>query len=95
MQKTSHDIKGMKLSELGREIKNILDHAFDKLNFWVIAEISNHVFKAKKNYHFFQLVEKDPDSNVIIAKMDAKAWGLVQEASWLLRKLQVKNSQTD
>jgi exodeoxyribonuclease VII large subunit len=71
MGNTNNDIKGIKLSELGREIKNILDHAFDKMSFGVIADISNHIFKAQTNHQFFQLVEKNPDSNVVIAKMDA------------------------
>jgi exodeoxyribonuclease VII large subunit len=69
------NIKGIRLSELGNKIKEVLDNAFQHLSFWVIADVSNHTFRPDKNYHFFQLVEKDENSNVIIARVEGKAWG--------------------
>ncbi len=68
-------IKGIRLSELGNKIKEVLDNAFQHLSFWVIADVSNHTFRPDKNYHFFQLVEKDENSNVILARVEGKAWG--------------------
>lgn len=41
----------------------------------MIADVTSHTFRADKNYHNLDLVEKDPVSNTIIAKMQAKAWG--------------------
>jgi exodeoxyribonuclease VII large subunit len=75
MNTTTNQIQGIKLSELGLKIKSVLDNAFNNLNFWVIADVSSHTPKPERNYHFFQLVEKDPDSNVIITKIESKAWG--------------------
>lgn len=79
MENTTNQIQGIKLSELGLRIKSVLDNAFNNLNFWVIADVSSHVPKPERNYHFFQLVEKDPDSNVIITKIESKAWGVGAE----------------
>lgn len=76
MEYTNTSIKGIKLSELGKEIKAVVDNAFSRVDFWVIADVTNHTFKSATNYHFLQLVEKDSNTNVIIAKIDGKAWGM-------------------
>ena len=52
-----------------------MNKTFSKTGFWVIADVTNHTFRADKNYHNLDLVEKDPVSNTIVAKMQAKAWG--------------------
>ncbi len=65
----------MRLSELSRKINDVLDKAFRTATFWVIADITNHGFKADKNYHHFELVEKSRESNELIAKISGKAWG--------------------
>jgi len=65
----------IRLSELTGKINAALSNAFNSVSFWVIADITNHTFKAQKNYHNFDLVEKDPASNDIIAKISGKAWG--------------------
>ena len=69
------EINHIKLSELNNKIQETIDTAFSAVSFWVIADITNHTFKAQKNYHNFDLVEKDPNSNDIIAKISGKAWG--------------------
>ncbi len=68
-------VRHLRLSELNRKINEVLHGSFNTIEFWVIADITNHSFKSDKNYHNFELVEKDPDSNDIIAKINGKAWG--------------------
>jgi len=69
------NISPIRLSELNARIKNVLETAFDSVSFWVIADVTNHTFRSQKNYHNFELVEKDPNSNNIMAKISSKAWG--------------------
>lgn len=65
----------LKLSELTRQIQQVLDGVFNGQTFWVIADVSNYTFKADSNYHYFELVEKDKTSSKLISKMIARAWG--------------------
>jgi exodeoxyribonuclease VII large subunit len=65
----------IRLSQLTHVIDETLSQVFEKARFWVIADVTNHSFRQEKNYHSFDLVEKDPDSNNIIAKVQSKAWG--------------------
>jgi exodeoxyribonuclease VII large subunit len=69
------DIQHIRLSELTDKINETVHAAFSTARFWVIADITNHTFRAPKNYHYFELVEKDPGSNNILAKISGKAWG--------------------
>ncbi len=69
------EITPIRLSELNSKINSAIQDSFGAITFWVIADITNHTFKAQKNYHNFDLVEKDPNSNDIIAKISGKAWG--------------------
>ena len=64
----------LRLSELNGKIKDVISNSFSSLTFWVIADITNHTFRSEKNYHHFELVEKDPNSNNIIAKISGKLW---------------------
>lgn len=48
---------------------------FTPLSFWVVADVTNHSYKEKTNYHYFDLVEKAEDSNQLLAKVSGKAWG--------------------
>ena len=64
----------IKLSELTGSIRTAIEDAFHQKKFWVIADVTNHSYKAEKNYHNFDLVEKDPQSNTIVAKISGKAW---------------------
>jgi len=68
-------IQHIRLSELSNQITDTLRAAFGMTSFWVIADITNHSFRGQKNHHYFELVEKDPDSNNILAKIAGRAWG--------------------
>jgi exodeoxyribonuclease VII large subunit len=68
-------IKHIRLSELNRQVQAILEKNFSEQTFWVIADITNHSFKEKTNYHYFELVEKAENSNELVAKISGKAWG--------------------
>lgn len=65
----------IKLSQLTGQIQQTLDGVFANKTFWVIADITNYTYKAQANYHYFELVEKDPSSSRIIAKIAGRAWG--------------------
>lgn len=65
----------IKLSELNNIISDTIKNKFSQLKFWIIADVTNHSFKANKHFHYFDLVEKDESSHNIIAKISAKAWG--------------------
>lgn len=41
----------------------------------MIADVTNHSFKEKTGYHYFDLVEKADGSNSLVTKMAGKAWG--------------------
>lgn len=64
-----------RLSELTALIAGVLAGRFAGQTYWVVADVTNHTFRAEKNYHYFDLVEKDPDSRAIIARMRVSAWG--------------------
>jgi len=65
----------LKLSQLADEVKQVLNRAFDNLQFWVIADVTNHTQNAGTSYHYFELVEKAEGSNQLLAKFSVKAWG--------------------
>jgi len=68
-------IQHIKLSELNKQIQSVIESNFSDFKIWVIADITNHSFKEKTNYHYFDLVEKAENSNDLIAKISGKAWG--------------------
>jgi len=65
----------LRLSELAAAVAGVLQRAFAQKTFWVVAEITSHTHKSDKNYHHLELVEKDPASREILAKLHATAWG--------------------
>ena len=65
----------IRLSQLSLKIKEVLDNSFRAVSFWVMADITNHLFKSATNYHYFELVEKDTATNNILAKFSTKSWG--------------------
>jgi exodeoxyribonuclease VII large subunit len=65
----------LRLSALSARISDVLRAAFQTMSFWVVADVTSHSFKASSNYHYFELVEKDRDTNHLLAKFSAKAWG--------------------
>jgi exodeoxyribonuclease VII large subunit len=67
--------KQIKLSELNTIIADTIKNKFSALKFWVIADVTNHSYKADTKIHYFELVEKDPNSSNFIAKIAGKAWG--------------------
>jgi exodeoxyribonuclease VII large subunit len=69
------DLNYIRLSDLNRQIEEIIIQNFSSRTFWVVGDITNHTYKREKNYHYFDFVEKDPNSNGIIAKITANAWG--------------------
>jgi exodeoxyribonuclease VII large subunit len=71
----TEQIQHIKLSDLNRQIQVTIENKFNNLSLWVIADITNHSFKEKTNYHYFDFVEKAVDSNKLLAKISGKAWG--------------------
>ena len=71
----SVEIPSLRLSELTLKINQTIEASFASQSFWVKADITNYTYKAQQRWHFFDLVEKDPQSNAIIAKLSCKAWG--------------------
>ena len=69
-------IKHIRLSELNKQIQSVIENNFNNLTLWVIADVTNHSFKEKTNYHYFDLVEKADSSNELVAKISSKAWGI-------------------
>lgn len=67
--------KHIKLSDLTARIQRNIDDSFGTHAFWVVADVTNHTFKASHNYHYLELVEKEPLSSRIVAKVAARAWG--------------------
>lgn len=67
--------KHIKLSDLSAKIQRNIDDAFGSHAFWVIADVTNHSFKAVNNFHYFDLVEKDQHTSRIVAKISGRAWG--------------------
>lgn len=65
----------IRLSELNALIRKVLDTAFKGEFFWVVADVTSHTYRQQKNYHSFELVEKEAGSDSITAKIAAKAWG--------------------
>jgi exodeoxyribonuclease VII large subunit len=68
-------IKHIRLSELNQKIATTIYGGFNNISFWVVADVTDHKFREEKSYHNFSLVEKDPSSNSILARIPGKAWG--------------------
>ena len=65
----------MRLSELTSLIADTINRSFAERSYWVVAEVTDHTYKADKNYHFFSLVEKNPNTHEVLAKISGAAWG--------------------
>jgi exodeoxyribonuclease VII large subunit len=65
----------LSLSDLSKQINRALSQAFSDRNFWVVADVTNHTYKQSGKAHYFELVEKDPGSSNIMARLSCKAWG--------------------
>jgi exodeoxyribonuclease VII large subunit len=65
----------IKLSALNDLIHETISSRFKGQSFWVVADITNHSYKADKKIHYFELVEKGQTGNTITAKILGKSWG--------------------
>ena len=65
----------IRLSALNDMIQDTLNVRFEGQRFWVLADITNHSYKADKKIHYFELVEKAQNGNAITARMMGKSWG--------------------
>ena len=63
------------LSQLAAGIQGTIKNAFSGQSYWVVTDITSHSFYPAKGYHYFDMVEKDPRSHQMIAKIAATAWG--------------------
>lgn len=64
--------KGISLFQLNQQIKNVLSETFTS-GVWIVAEISE--LRYNQNGHcYLELVEKDENSDQIIAKAKATIW---------------------
>lgn len=68
------EIQSIRLSELTGKISQTIKDAFADKTFWVVADITNHNYKQKDDWHFFTLAEKQDGSNSVIAKAETVAW---------------------
>jgi exodeoxyribonuclease VII large subunit len=66
--------KHIRLSELNQKIGSAISSNFDYMSYWVVADVTSHTFREEKAYHSFELVEKDPLSNRVVAQIKGKAW---------------------
>lgn len=65
----------IRLSELTDLIHETITDRFKGKTYWVVADITNHSYKADKKIHYFELVEKGANSGSITARIMGKAWG--------------------
>lgn len=63
------------LSQLAASIQGTIRNAFSGRSYWVVADITSHSYYPAKGYHYFDLVEKDPRSHQLSARISASAWG--------------------
>jgi len=63
------------LSQLNYQIHQTLSDRFKGRTYWVVADVTNHTYKADKKIHYFELVEKGEKNSAITAKIMGKAWG--------------------
>jgi len=62
------------LSQLTAAIQGTIRNAFSGKSFWIVADITGHSYYPAKGFHFFDLVEKDPHTHQLTAKVQANAW---------------------
>lgn len=65
----------IRLSQLNDQIQDTINARFKGQTYWIVADITNHSFKADKKIHYFELVEKAQTGNAITAKILGKSWG--------------------
>jgi exodeoxyribonuclease VII large subunit len=68
------EITYIKLSDLTKRIRQVLNETFGDQTYWIIAEISGHKFYPDRDRHYFDLVEKIDNSATETAKVKANSW---------------------
>jgi exodeoxyribonuclease VII large subunit len=76
----------IRLSELTERISSAINYFFADQTFWVIADVTDLKYYKEKGYYYFDLVEKDPASSSIIAKVSAVAWNKASQRIRLFEK---------
>jgi len=64
----------LRLSDLTREIRDVVQQHFSGRTYWVVAEISGHKYYPNTGRHYLSFVEKIGESGAETAKIKAKAW---------------------
>jgi exodeoxyribonuclease VII large subunit len=67
-------VPALQLSELSFQIEAALKDRFVGKYYWVVAEVTGHKFQPAKGFHYFDLVEKQPGSTGLKARISAVAW---------------------
>lgn len=62
------------LSDLTREIRDVVQQHFSGRTYWIVAEISGHKYYSNTGRHYLSFVEKIGDGGAETAKIKAKAW---------------------
>ena len=68
------ELSHIKLSDLTRQIEEVINQSFGDRTFWIVAEISGHKFYPDKDRHYFDLVEKIENSSAEAAKVKGHSW---------------------
>ena len=71
----------LRLSELTAEITRTITDRFSGRQYWVVADVTSHSYHPTRRSHFFELVEKEPASGNLLAKIAGKAWGLFSQTA--------------
>jgi exodeoxyribonuclease VII large subunit len=64
--------------ELNQEVRQVLKKSFTQ-SIWVCGEIQNLRIQRGKNHMYFSLVQKDPDSDSILAQVDANLFAGIRQ----------------
>jgi exodeoxyribonuclease VII large subunit len=67
-------IQHIKLSELTKEVENVIKNSIGSKYYWIIAEISGHKFYPNQDRHYFDFIEKVEGSENLLAKVSGKSW---------------------
>lgn len=71
---TINGIQHIKLSELTRQVEQVLKGSFGSTFYWIVAEISSHKFYPNEDRHYFDFVEKGDNTNEPVAKARGVSW---------------------
>lgn len=76
------------ISELNTEVQNYLKHRYP-MAIWVRGEVKNYDRNAHRNHVFFELCEKSPDNEQVLARITAVIFdGVKQRLANSLRKIE-------